>query len=45
MARVLLEHGADIRAKDGKGRMPLDVAKGDEIKDFLKDYLERCAKK
>ena len=45
MARVLLEHGTDIEAKDGKGRTAMDVATGSDIKDFLKDYLEKCAKK
>jgi ankyrin repeat protein len=34
-ARALLEYGASPRAKDRRGRTPIDVAAKDEVEDLL----------
>jgi ankyrin repeat protein len=41
---VLLEHGADIGAKDDKGRTPFQVAeegKGDKIMELLSEHITK----
>jgi hypothetical protein len=37
VVQFLLDNGADVQAKDGKGRAPLDLAKTDEIRKLLHD--------
>ena len=38
VARVLIEHGADIDAKDNKGRTPFQVAWNRDMVGLLSDY-------
>ena len=40
MVKYLVEHGADVNAKDDDGRTPADVAREQEIKDYLNSKME-----
>jgi hypothetical protein len=42
IARLLIEHGASVEAKDDQGKTPLDVALGDD--EMIKLLLEHSAK-
>ena len=37
VVKMLLEKGADIEAKDKKGKTALDLAENDEVKKMLED--------
>ena len=41
IARLLIKHGTNVEAKDNKGRTPLDIAEGHEMRNLL---LELSAK-
>ena len=38
VARILLEHGADVEAEDDKGRTPLRSAGRDDMRKLLLEY-------
>ena len=40
MVKYLVEHGADVNAKDDDGRTPADVAREQEIKDYLNSKMK-----
>ena len=44
IARLLVEHGASVEAKDGGGRTPLDYASGEQRDEIMKLLLEHRAK-
>ena len=41
VARVLIEHGADIDAKDNKGRTPFQVAWNRDMVGLLSDHSSK----
>ena len=44
MARLLVEHGANVEAQDNRGKTPLDVATEEQHDEIIKLLLERRAR-
>jgi ankyrin repeat protein len=44
IARVLIEHGANVEVKDDKGRTPLDFASEEQREEIMKLLLEHGAR-